>query len=58
MNKKTVKLGLSSKHIHITKEDCDTLFGVGYELNRFKWMGRPDNLRRWKRWISSDLREP
>lgn len=41
MNKKTVKLGLSSKHIHITKEDCDTLFGVGYELNRFKWMGQP-----------------
>ena len=41
MMNKTVPLGLSNKHIHITQEDCDILFGKGYQLTRFKWMGQP-----------------
>lgn len=28
----TVPVNLSHRHIHITREDCDALFGVGYQL--------------------------
>lgn len=36
-----VKVGISNKHMHITKEDLETLFGEGYELTLFKALGQP-----------------
>lgn len=41
MNNKLVPLGLSNKHIHITREDCNILFGEGYELTNMKDIIQP-----------------
>ena len=41
MNNKLVPMGLSNKHIHITREDCDILFGEGYELTNMKDIVQP-----------------
>jgi len=38
---KRVPLGLSNRHIHLTREDVDTLFGEGYELTPKKPMVQP-----------------
>lgn len=36
-----VKIGVSQRHIHLSREDLDTLFGAGYELTKKKTlMGR------------------
>lgn len=31
-----VKIGVSARHIHVSREDLDTLFGIGYELTPMK----------------------
>lgn len=36
-----VPVGLSNKHIHLSKKDIEKLFGEGYELTRFKDLSQP-----------------
>lgn len=39
--KKTLPIGLSNKHIHVSQKDLDILFGEGYELTKFKDLSQP-----------------
>ena len=36
-----VVLGISNKHIHLSQEDIETLFGKGYELTNMKDLKQP-----------------
>ncbi|MBP5661905.1 MAG: phosphate propanoyltransferase [Clostridia bacterium] len=36
-----IPLGVSNRHIHLTREDCDTLFGAGYEPEPLKDLSQP-----------------
>ena len=38
---KTVPVGISNRHIHLSREDLDTLFGKGYELTPIKDLSQP-----------------
>ena len=37
----TVPVGVSNRHIHLTRADVDTLFGKGYELTQLKDLSQP-----------------
>ncbi len=40
-NDNQVKIGISARHVHLSREDLDTLFGKGFELTKKKTlMGR------------------
>lgn len=39
--KKELPIALSNRHIHVSKEDLDILFGQGYELNKIKDLSQP-----------------
>lgn len=41
MNAKTVPVGVSARHIHLTKEHIEALFGSGYELKPLKPLSQP-----------------
>ncbi len=37
----TIPVGISNRHIHLCREDIDTLFGKGYQLTPFKDLSQP-----------------
>lgn len=41
MNKKLIPVGLSNRHVHLSKEHIDILFGEGHQLNIFKDLSQP-----------------
>lgn len=36
-----IPIGVSARHVHLTREHCDALFGPGYELTVFKELYQP-----------------
>jgi len=38
---KKIPVGISGRHLHVTREDLETLFGKGYELTPFKDLSQP-----------------
>ena len=38
---KTVSVGVSARHIHLTQEHVEALFGAGYQLTEFKPLSQP-----------------
>ncbi len=41
MEKMMLSVGISNRHLHLSAEDIETLFGKGYELTKFKDLSQP-----------------
>lgn len=41
MTAEKIAVGISARHIHVSKEDLETLFGSGYELTSMKDLSQP-----------------
>ncbi len=41
MTKKMIPVGLSGRHVHLSQEDLEKLFGKGHELTVFKMLSQP-----------------
>ncbi len=41
MSKNLVPVGLSNRHLHVSREHLDVLFGEGFELTNFKDLSQP-----------------
>ena len=39
--KKQLPIALSNRHIHVSQDDLDILFGKGYKLNKIKDLSQP-----------------
>lgn len=37
----TIEIEASGRHVHLSREDVETLFGRGYRLNRVKDLSQP-----------------
>ena len=36
-----IPVGISNRHVHLSRQDLDTIFGTGYELTRIKDLSQP-----------------
>ena len=39
--KRTVPVGVSGKHLHVSQKDLDVLYGEGHQLTSMKELGQP-----------------
>jgi putative phosphotransacetylase len=56
--KKEVLVEVSARHVHLSREHVDILFGEGYELTPDKWLSQPGQYSCKERVNIIERREP